>query len=243
MTPREWDAESYDVVATPMTARGVELVDRLDLAGTERALDAGCGTGHVTQRLAQRLPGGHVVALDGSEKMLEVARARLGDERVSYVHADLEQPLPVDSVDVIVSTSTFHWVSDHDALFANLAAVLNPGGTLDAEFGGEGNIASVMAILRDLGLEDDTWRFKGVEDTLARLDAAGFTDCTAELVPRPAHLPPGQLHEYLRTVVLGAHVAKHGVGVVAQVAERMDEPVIDYVRLVIHGTRDGSLSS
>ena len=43
---------------------------------------------------------------------------RIGD-RVSYVHADLGQPLPIDEpVDAVLSTATFHWVPDHDALFA-----------------------------------------------------------------------------------------------------------------------------
>lgn len=225
-----------------MTQRGVELVDRLELRGDETVMDAGCGTGHVTARLLERC--GHVVALDGSQKMLDVARERLGDERVTYVHADLDRPLPLDGpVDAIVSTSTFHWVTDHDALFANLAAVLRPGGVLSAECGGAGNIASVMAILTELGYDSDTWRFKGVADTVARLGAAGFADARVKLVPRPAVIPREQLHEYLRTVVLGAHVSDHGEGVVEAVASRMAEPVLDYVRLVIdarHGTADGS---
>lgn len=239
MTPREWDAAGYDVLATPMTQRGVELVDRLALSGDETVLDAGCGTGQVTERLLERCA--RVIALDGSADMLAVARERLGDERVTYVHADLERPLPIEPVDGIISTSTFHWVTDHDALFRHLAAALRPGGFLSAEFGGEGNIASVMAILRELGYEEDTWRFKGVEDTLARMAAAGFTDCSARLVPRPERVD--DLRHYLRTVVLGAHVQAHGDHVVEEVATRMDAPVLDYVRLVVQGTREGSRSS
>ena len=189
---REWDAGSYDRVAAPMTQRGIELVDELDLRGDERALDAGCGTGQVTARLLERLPRGRVIALDGSQQMLDKAGERFaGDERVSLLRADLGSPLPIaEPLDVVVSTSTFHWVGDHDALFGHLAAVLRPGGVLAAECGGEGNIASVMAILTELGHESDTWRFKGVDDTLARLEAAGFTDLDVSLVPLPARIPP-----------------------------------------------------
>ena len=237
---REWDAASYDRVASPMTQRGIELVDELDLAGDETALDAGCGTGQVTERLLARLPRGRVIALDGSQAMLDLAAQRLGNERVAFVRADLGHPLPIpEPVDVIVSTSTFHWVADHDALFAHLAAVLRPGGLLASECGGEGNIASVMAILEQLGYETDAWRFKGVADTRARLEAAGFEDVGVELVPRPAQIPPQQLREYLRTVVLGAHVRDHGEQVVEAVASRMAEPVLDYVRLVIRARRSG----
>jgi trans-aconitate 2-methyltransferase len=232
---REWDAASYDRVAWPMTERGLQLVDRLDLRGDETVLDAGCGTGQVTERLLARLPAGRVIALDGSTSMLARAGERFGDDpRVTLLHADLEQPLPIDEpVDAVVSTSTFHWIRDHDALFAHLAAVLKPGGPLTAECGGAGNIASVMAILAALGHETDTWRFKGVEDTSARLRAAGFTDCEVRLVPRPAEVPPEQLREFLRTVVCGAY----GDAVADAVADRMSEPVIDYVRLMIDARR------
>ncbi len=228
--PREWNAESYDVIATPMTQRGIELVERLPLTGTETVLDAGCGTGHVTKRLLERLPGGCVIALDGSEQMLEVARERLGDERVTYLHADLEKPLPIDEpVDALISTSTFHWVDDHDALFAQLAAVMKPGAVLAAECGGKGNIESVNVILDELGIQTKRWQFKGVEDTLERLAASGFVDAHVDLVPRPAPIPPERLREYLRTVVLGAYDEP----VVDAVHQRLAEPVMDYVRLTI----------
>jgi trans-aconitate 2-methyltransferase len=236
---REWDAGSYDRIAAPMTLRGIELVDELDLRGDEHALDAGCGTGQVTARLLERLPRGRVLALDGSRQMLDRAGERFGDDpRLALLHADLERPLPVDeALDVVVSTSTFHWIADHDALFRHLAAAMRPGAVLAAECGGEGNIASVMAILAELGYETDAWRLNGVSDTRARLAAAGFADARVELVPRPARIPAEQLREYLRTVVLGAHVREHGDGIVEEVAARMDEPVLDHVRLVIRAVR------
>src|SRR5829696_10547062 len=114
-TQREWDANAYERLNAPMNERGNDAVARLELRGDETVLDAGCGTGQVTQTLLERLPHGRVIALDGSQQMLDAAQKRFaGDERVSFVHADLGQPLPLDasSVDAIVSTSTFHWVPD-----------------------------------------------------------------------------------------------------------------------------------
>jgi trans-aconitate 2-methyltransferase len=146
---REWDAGTYDRVADPMTRWGVAVLERLPLKGSERVLDAGCGSGRVTELLAERLPEGTVVALDGSSAMVEAARTRLerfGD-RIEYVVADLLDPLPVEPVDAILSTATFHWVLDHDRLFRNLAAVLRPGGRLVAQCGGAGNIARVNAVI------------------------------------------------------------------------------------------------
>src|SRR5512134_297121 len=151
--PRDWDAATYDRLPIPMTRWGETVVSWLDLAGAERVMDAGCGTGQVTATLLDRLPSGRVIAIDGSPSMIELARARLGDDRVEYLVADLQQPLPIDEpVDAILSTATFHWIPDHEALFANLAAALAPGGQLAAQCGGAGNIASIQAALRDLGV-------------------------------------------------------------------------------------------
>ena len=81
-----------------MTRWGTDVLDRLPLRGDETVLDAGCGSGRVTERLVDRLPRGRVVALDGSPSMVEAARERLArfGDRVSYVTADLAAPLPLE---------------------------------------------------------------------------------------------------------------------------------------------------
>ena len=155
MTTREWDAVAYDRVSGPQFRWGVAVLQRLELAGDERVLDAGCGSGRVTERLLERLPRGTVVALDSSAAMLEEAARRLAPHlsRVELVHADLGRQLPAMApVDAILSTAVFHWVPDHDALFRHLAAVLRPGGRLVAQCGGTGNAASVLRAARELGL-------------------------------------------------------------------------------------------
>ena len=60
-----------------MTRWGSDVLERLPLRGDETVLDAGCGTGQITERLVERLPRGRVVALDGSPAMVEAARGRL----------------------------------------------------------------------------------------------------------------------------------------------------------------------
>jgi len=246
---RDWDARTYDRVADPMTRWGLDTLDRLPMTGNERVLDAGCGTGRVTESLVERLPSGRVVALDGSPSMIAGARERLArfGDRVRYVVADLGQPLPIDGpVDAILSTATFHWVPDHDALFANLAAVLRPGGRLVAQCGGAGNIASVQRVLAGIG---DGWlgavHFETPLDTTARLDAAGFVDIECWLTDEPTRFEPGEPFEtYLRTVVLGAHVERlpevDRTPFVRAVADGLGEPVIDYVRLNIVARRSVS---
>lgn len=243
--PRDWDAATYDRVADPMARWGAAVLDRLPLAGNERVLDAGCGSGRVTERLAERLPKGTVVALDASPSMIEEARRRLGrfGARIEYVVADLLSPLPIAPVDAILSTATFHWVPDHETLFRNLAGLLRPGGLLVAQFGGTGNIASIQAVLATIG---DGWLgdvyFAGPEATAERLRAAGFADVQAWLQEEPTQLEPGAPFEaYLRTVVLGSHLARLPLeerdGFVRQVADRLPGAEIDYVRLNVVARR------
>jgi trans-aconitate 2-methyltransferase len=246
--PRDWDAATYDRVADPQARWGGAVLERLPLAGDELVLDAGCGTGRVTELLLERLPRGRVIALDASPAMVEQARRRLArsDGRVDFVVADLGRPLSLpggEPVDAVLSTATFHWVPDHDALFRHLAAVIRPGGRLVAQCGGAGNIASIRAILATIG---DGWtgeaHYETPEATAERLAAAGFTAIETWLQPEPTRFDAGEpLETFLRTVILGGHVARlaevdrdafvHGV------ASRLPEPVVDYVRLNIVATR------
>ena len=245
--PRDWDASTYDRVSGPMARWGASVLSRLTLVGDETVLDAGCGSGRVTEQLAERLGAGHVIALDGSPAMVAAARERLArfGSRVEYVTADLERRLPVKegSVDAVLSTATFHWIGDHAALFRNLATVLRPGGRLVAQCGGQGNIKSV---LRAIAAAGETWvgpwNLAGPDEAKRRLEAAGFTDVETWLNDEPTPIEPGEpLREYLRTVVLGAHLERlkpeRRDAFVDSVAENLPSATIDYVRLNIVATK------
>lgn len=245
--PRDWDATSYDRLADPMTRWGANVLARLSLLGDETVLDAGCGSGRVTERLAERLTAGRVIALDGSGAMLTAARERLArfGGRVTYVEADLERRLPVSpaSVDAVLSTATFHWIHDHDALFRNLAGVLRPGGRLIAQCGARGNIARVMAAIAGAGERwAGPWTLATPEETAKRLERAGFAEVETWTNDEPTQIEPGDpLHEYLRTVILGAHLerlaADRRESFVRAVAAGIPDGMIDYVRLNIVATR------
>ena len=241
--PRDWDAETYDRLPIPMTRWGEAVVDRLDLTGDETVLDTGCGTGQVTERLMAKLPRGRVIALDGSPSMIERARARLGHDRVEYHVADLLDALPIArSVDAIVSTATFHWIADHRKVFENLATVLAQGGQLEAQCGGAGNIASVIRAVRELGIDAEVGkRYATPDETAALLERTGFVDVRCWLEPQPTSLPPDDLEPYLRAICLGGVLESmpddRRDAFVRDVAARLPEPAIDYVRLNISARR------
>jgi len=219
---------------------GSEVLKRLLLEGDETVLDAGCGSGRVTERLLERLPEGRVIAADASPSMLVEARRRLArfGDRVTFVECDLGRPLPIgEPVDAVFSTATFHWVPDHDALFANLAAVLRPGGALVAQCGGAGNIASVRRVVAELGETwPGPWTFATPEETVARMEPAGFVDVEAWVHEEPTFIEPGEpIETFLATVILQAHVERlpeaERAGFVRRVADRLPTSQIDYVRL------------
>jgi trans-aconitate 2-methyltransferase len=245
--PRDWDASTYDRVSGPMARWGANVLSRLTLVGDETVLDAGCGSGRVTERLAERLAAGHVIALDGSPAMVAAARERLArfGNRIEYVTADLERRLPVadGSVDAVLSTATFHWIGDHAALFRHLAAVLRPGGRLVAQCGGQGNIKSVLRAIAATGETwGGPWTLADPDETKKRLEIAGFTDVETWLNDEPTPIEPGEpLRAYLRTVVLGAHLERlkpdRRDAFVDAVAANMPSATIDYVRLNIVATK------
>jgi len=244
----DWNASAYDRVADPQARWGAEVLERLPLEGSETVLDAGCGSGRVTELLLARLPRGRVVALDASPGMLAEARRRLAPfgDRVDFVQADLERPLPLDRpVDAVLSTATFHWVMDHDALFANLAAVLRPGGRLVAQCGGLGNVERLLATAKAVhpGFSR-RHNFQDAEATRQRLLASGFEDVQAWLSDAPTHFDPGAPFEaFLETVCLRTFLDELPTDerepFVKAVAARMPEPVLDYVRLNIVARRAG----
>src|SRR5512146_2373235 len=89
--PVEWDATAYDKLSDPQFSWGMKLLASLPLRGDETVLDAGCGSGRLTEELLRRLPNGRVIALDFSANMLETAQERLrwAGKRVEFQRGDL----------------------------------------------------------------------------------------------------------------------------------------------------------
>jgi trans-aconitate 2-methyltransferase len=184
--------------------------------------------------------------------MLDEARRRLAPhtERVTFVQADLGQPLPFNEpVDAMLSTATFHWVPDHDALFANLAAVLRPGGRLVAQCGGFGNIARFIEVASsvDPNFVRNPHNFQTAEATADRLERSGFVEIETWLSEAPTSFESTpELDGFLETVCLRVHLAslpEHERAPFAHaVAARMPEPVLDYVRLNINARRARQVS-
>jgi trans-aconitate 2-methyltransferase len=249
---RDWDAAAYHRVSGPQVEMAAAVLDRLDLHGDETVLDAGCGSGRVTLMLLERLPRGHVVAVDQAASMVEHAREALPADRATVLQAsltDLQLDAPVDAV---FSNAVFHWVPDHDALFARLFVALRPGGRMAAQCGGEGNLARFHEAAREAAAEErfatwlegwqGPWNFAGAEATAARLERAGFEAVETWLQPYP--VVPDDPGDYLRTVCLGYHLGRLPEELRDAYTEavlRLADPELDYVRLNIAARRPSGL--
>ncbi len=182
---RDWDAATYDRVSRPLEDLATTVLDRLDLDGDETVLDAGCGSGNVTLMLLERLPRGHVIAVDSAPSMVEHAREALNGERAvpaspgslfgqrvaaaspgspgraTVFRSNLTE-LKLDSeVEAVFSSAVFHWIADHERLFERLFAAVRPGGRMAAQCGGEGNIEHFHEAARAVGATDPYAEFLG----------------------------------------------------------------------------------
>ena len=241
---RAWDATTYHRVSGPQLEWANVVLQRLPLTGDETVLDAGCGSGRVTQLLLDRLPRGHVVAVDSSESMVEHAREALDPGRATVFRADLAELVLDEPVDAAFSNAVFHWIPDHVALFEHLHAALRPGGMLVAQCGGEGNVARFHAAAREVGGREPysehladwagPWNFASAETTAERLDGAGFAEIETWLEPSP--VTPDDPLTFVKTVCLGPHLERLPGelrdGFARAVCERAG-PELDYVRLNI----------
>jgi trans-aconitate 2-methyltransferase len=244
---RDWDATTYDRVSEPQVEWAREVLERLPLRGDETVLDAGCGSGRVTRLLLDRLPAGHVIAVDSASSMVEHARGALG-ERATVFQADLTELELNEPVDAVFSNAVFHWIADHDRLFGRLFAALRSGGRLVAQCGGAGNVERFHRAADAVGSESPyaeflagwtgPWNFAGAQETASRLHRAGFFDVDTWLEPR-AVAPPDP-SGYLRSVCLGYHLERLPEQLRAPYVEAVRERCggeLDYVRLNITARR------
>jgi len=246
---RDWDAATYDRVSDPQVEWAVTVLDRLGLEGHETVLDAGCGSGRVTALLLERLPRGQVIAVDASPSMVAQARAALGD-RADVRQVPLTELTLEREVDAVFSNAVFHWVSDHDALFARLHSALRPGGRLVAQCGGEGNVKRFRDVAGQVAAEEPfaayldgwqgPWNFAAPAETARRLIRTGFEDVDCDLEPWPVR--PAEPVAFIGTVCLGHHVEQLPEELrdsyLRAVADRCGEPMeLDYVRLNITARR------
>ncbi|MFC5971343.1 class I SAM-dependent methyltransferase [Halomarina salina] len=191
-TGNEWDADAYDDGHSFVFEYGERVVDLLEPDEGERILDLGCGTGHLTARIAES--GATVVGLDAAEPMVAEARERYPD--CEFVHADARSFSFDRPFDAVFSNAALHWIHDQDAVLDSVTDALRPGGRFVAELGGAGNVAAIVGAVREEAAArgydvDSPWYFPSVGEYATRLESHGLETRYARLFDRPTDLDDG----------------------------------------------------
>ena len=194
---QHWDPDRYRKNAGFVAELGMPVVDLLAPKAGERILDLGCGDGALTAKLVAL--GCRVTGVDASADQIDKARSEGLDAHV----AD-GQALPFDSeFDAVFTNAALHWMKNPDGVIAGVKKALKPGGRFVGEFGGYGNVQTLRAALRTAvalngGNPDDAdpWYFPTPEEYRSRLEKAGFTVQSVNLIDRPTPLP-GDIEAWL----------------------------------------------
>jgi trans-aconitate 2-methyltransferase len=127
----EWNAPAYARIAGLQETMAAEVLELLDLKGTERVLDLGCGNGKVTARIAARVPRGEVVGVDASARMIALASSQFPPATIPNLHFETHdiRKLPFRAeFDVVVSFNALHWITDQAVALSSMRTAMKPDG-------------------------------------------------------------------------------------------------------------------
>jgi trans-aconitate methyltransferase len=204
---------------------------------TDVVVDAGCGTGEFTARIAQLVPEGHVIGVEPDPSMLEQAQAKAGGNlefRQGRLQS-LDEVCDPGSADLVVSRAVFHWIRlvNYPRCYAAIHAVLKPGGWFHAESGATGNVSRVMQVLdqvaTDQGLRPAEPTFPDAGTVMELLEQAGFevSDESVTTVAQRRRFDRDGLVGFLRTQAAVAYVARAETDVrerfLAGISDRLDD--------------------
>lgn len=185
-----WNPDLYAANARFVSDLATPAVEWLAPRPGERILDLGCGDGVLTARL--RDLGCEMVGVDASPAFVRAATALGLDARLMDGHGLAFET----EFDAVFSNAALHWMTRPDAVIDGAWHALRPGGRFVGEFGGQGNVATIVAALyaalERRGIEAaalDPWYFPAPGDYRARLEARGFRVEAILLTPRPTVLP------------------------------------------------------
>jgi SAM-dependent methyltransferase len=194
---QQWNPVQYAENARFVSDLGMPVVALLSPQANEHILDLGCGDGALTIKLMQL--GCNVTGVDSSPEMVNVAKL-LGLN--AYVMSG-EALQFNNQFDAVFSNAALHWMKNPEAIIEGVWRALKPGGRFVAEFGGYGNVATIVnaiesaLALRELPIKNP-WFFPEPSHYRTLLEARGFSVKCMELIPRPTPLP-GDVGGWLET--------------------------------------------
>jgi trans-aconitate 2-methyltransferase len=149
----EWNASDYARISTLQAAMASEVLALLDLNGTERVLDVGCGNGKTTAEIAARLPQGSVLGVDASVDMIAfAANHQAVHKNLQFTVANARQLPYQNEFDLVVSFNALHWVPQQELALRSINRALKRGGLAQLRLVPRGERKSLEDVLEETRL-------------------------------------------------------------------------------------------
>lgn len=185
----------YDHQHAFVWQHGEALLNWLAPQPGERILDLGCGTGHLTAKIAET--GAIATGIDADPTMIAAAQHAYPDLELAI--ADARHFQVAEPLDAIFSNAVLHWIQAPDAVIQQVTQALKPGGRFVAEFGGKGNVAAIattlFSVLKEFGYAAcdrwHPWYFPSISEYATRLEQHGLEVSQIILFDRPTRLEAG----------------------------------------------------
>ncbi len=190
-----WNPERYHQFQRERSAPFEDALALVNRRENLSVIDLGCGTGELTRRLADALPGSEVLGIDSSPEMLERARP-LARPSLRFEAGTLEGVQ--GAWDVVFSHAVIQWIEDHPALIPRLLSLVKPGGQVVVQMPSNHHHPTHQLILETAGEEPFVSALNGwsrrspvlpLEQYADLLYAAGATNLTVFEKVYPHVLP------------------------------------------------------
>ncbi|MFC7394302.1 class I SAM-dependent methyltransferase [Scopulibacillus cellulosilyticus] len=194
ISKNRWDSNLYDDKTSFVSQLGKGVVELLNPKPGERILDLGCGTGDLTYEMAKT--GAIPLGIDLSSTMIEAARKKYPDIKFSVENATTYRTS--EPFDAVFSNAALHWIKSPSKVIETVWYALKNGGRFVAEFGGKGNVESIInsisSVLSDYGVsasERNPWYYPSIGEYSTLLEKQGFRVTYAVHFDRPTLLNDG----------------------------------------------------
>lgn len=184
-----WNANLYDNNHSFVSNYGDSLIKMLSPSKKERILDLGCGTGDLAKRLYDQ--GVQVVGIDKSNNMITQALEKYPE--IPFFVQDATDLSYVNEFDAVFSNATLHWVKPPKQALHGIYNSLKKGGRFVAEFGGKGNVQTIIDEInqqlgRDINATEFPWYYPSIAEYSSLMEEVGFQVTFAQHYDRPTPL-------------------------------------------------------
>jgi trans-aconitate 2-methyltransferase len=125
-----WNPDTYNKFKTERYAPFYDLLHLCKEKSGIKGIDLGCGTGELTSKLADHLPGSEITGIDSSLEMLDKAAA-FENKQVKFICKPIQDQLKEETkFDLIFSNAALQWLDNHKQLLTDIILLLNTGGQI-----------------------------------------------------------------------------------------------------------------